>query len=50
MTEHRTAQRVFEIAVLPAMQKNGLNVVDPVIVFNSFSNLAEAGDGFRNRK
>lgn len=42
MTEHRTSQRVFDLAVLPAMKKNGLNVVDPVVVFNSSSDLAEA--------
>ncbi|MBC8107850.1 MAG: hypothetical protein H7Z14_14775 [Anaerolineae bacterium] len=42
MTEHQSSQRVFDLAVLPAMKKNELNVRDPVVVFNSSSNLAEA--------
>lgn len=42
MTEHRSSQRVFDLAVLPAMKKNELNARDPVVVFNSSSNLAEA--------
>ena len=42
MTEDKNCQRVFDIAILPAMQKNGLNVIEPVTVFNSSSNLAVA--------
>lgn len=41
MTVHEESRRVFDVAVQPAMLKNGLNVSETVIVFDSSSDLAE---------
>ena len=41
MPVHEDSRRLFDIAVQPAMLKNGLNVNESVVMFDSSSDLAE---------